>query len=121
MTPEHIALFDARPPLPGAPCAACRGRGRVPAGSYWLAPDREFPSDNSEAIPTITAIPVGSCSIFEATNEAAEIAQRGEVIVVFGFNGRLVVVRPDSDPRLVARRWWTEEYGKTPEQSAAER
>ncbi len=46
----------------------------------------------------LRAVPVGTCSIFEATSEAAEIAQRGDVIVVFDFNGRLVCVRPDSDP-----------------------
>jgi hypothetical protein len=116
--PEHLALFLVRPLLTSSPCLHCLGSGRSrKGGSYWLAPDESAPEVPGE----VAALPIASCTIFEAAREASQIARHGDVVVTFRFNNQDVIVRQDSDPDLVARRWWITEYGKTPEESMAER
>ena len=94
---------------------SCHGHGQVPV-PRWLAPYSEVPGAPEDAV---TALVVGTASIFEATREANEIAARGGCPVAFDFNGKLVVVRPGDDPELVARAWWIDFYERTPEESAA--
>lgn len=114
----QASLFSSRPVREHA-CSACRGSGSVtePYALAWC----EFPFrwTPDGAIP---AIVVGSSSIFEATREAAEIAGRAGQTVAFEFiGGRIVSVSPGQDPDMVARTWWISEYGKTPEESMADR
>jgi hypothetical protein len=70
---------------------------------------------------SVTAIVLGSSSIFEATREASEIANRARRIVAFYFMDRLVVAMPYDDHVQVAERWWLEFYGETYEESVAKR
>jgi hypothetical protein len=69
----------------------------------------------------IRAFVVGSNDIFTACREASDISRKAGAPVAFRFIDRTVTVRPPDDPTAVARRWWMEEYGETPEQTRARR
>lgn len=69
----------------------------------------------------LQAFVVGSAYIFDATREALEVARRTGRTVAFLFSARLVVVRPRDDSDAVARAWWQEANGETPEQTWARR
>lgn len=69
----------------------------------------------------LQAFVVGSAFIFEATRDALEVAKGTGRTVAFLFNTKLVVVRPRDDSDAVARAWWQEVNGETPEESWARR
>jgi len=84
--------------------------------SYCLAHSDVLPKD---APPNaIMAVVVGSREIFETTREARKLADLAGRPVAFDFSGLTVVVGPGDDPDAVARSWWQQLHGCTPEQSA---
>lgn len=115
-------LFSSRP-AETRPCRSCGGLGRT-TDPHWLVHcEVEVEGGAGAAVPgdAVHASVVGSASIFEATREAGEIARRSARPVAFEFNDVVVVVHPQSDPDLIARAWWLERHGETPEQTAARR
>lgn len=59
--------------------------------------------------------------IFEACKEGVELAKEYDAPIAFEFNGKMVICYSWSTPEEVGRQWWQDSYGKTPEQSFAER
>jgi len=115
MKREHAELFEVSPKT--TVCARCRGTGHVRERSQELEPDLTRQSTDQ----ILYARPLVSSYIFDATRHASDIARRSGLEVRFEFMDRTVSVGPTSDPDLVARDWWISEYGKTPEESRAER
>lgn len=110
-------LFCDRPARM-SPCCRCKGTGQVDDG-YCLAPTKDTITGAPRG--SIPAFVCGAVTIFEATREASELAKAAKRPVVFRFNELTVIVQPDSDPDLVARSWWMDSLGETPEQTAARR
>jgi len=109
-------------------CWHCKGSGQVHKRerfALWTPDEYEHvqPLDQKHDVPpnayVCTAAP-GS-SIFEACKEGVGLARTVGRPVAFEFNGAVAVCRADSDPDKVAKAWWLRAYGKTYEQSAAER
>lgn len=69
----------------------------------------------------LQAFVVGSAYIFDATRDASVVAKRTGRTVAFLFNTKLVVMRPKDDSDEVARAWWQEANGETPEETWARR
>ena len=115
-TLEDIELFGARPAR-STNCTTCRGRGHVDR-PYVLV---HTPRLRGVPSGVVTATVVGTASIFEATREASEIANKVQRPVAFYFMEKLVITKPYDDPGEVARRWWREFYGETYEESVARR
>jgi hypothetical protein len=112
--------FSSRPPKPDRRCSCCSGLGVIP-DPYWLRADPGGIGLRGSREDVIVAWVSGSASIFEAAREASEIARRTGRPVEFRFIDRTVSVAPPDDPEVVARAWWREFYGETPEQTAARR
>ena len=117
---RHEDPFSARPPKPNRRCSCCSGLGVIP-DPYWLRPDPDGIGILGAPSDAIAAHVAGSASIFEAAREAGEIARAQQRPVAFRFIDRTVVVGPSDDPDLVARAWWREFYGETPERTMARR
>ena len=98
-------------------CACCNGRGTI-TRAYALEPADLVIDSPNEAI---RALVVGSADIFTACREAVEIADRSREPVAFRFNGHTVVARHGDNADELARVWWREEYGETPEETQARR
>ena len=115
-TIDDASLFRDRPAR-STNCTSCGGRGHVdqPYALRWTPTLMGAPPDAA------TATVVGTVSIFETTREASEIARQAKRTVAFYFMDKLVVVEPHDDAGQVARRWWLEFYGKSYEESVAER
>jgi hypothetical protein len=60
-------------------------------------------------------------SIFEACEEAIDIARIARRPVAFEFSGAVAVCFGTSDPEKVAKAWWNRAYGKSYEQSMKDR
>lgn len=116
MTNDHI-WFTSRPETQEV-CRRCNGHGYIIPGYAltWSDEPIRGASDNA-----VGAIVVGSSSISEATREASDIACRSGRPVAFVFIGHTVEVNPLDRPEVVARRWWHEMYGESPEETAARR
>ncbi|HSN25525.1 MAG TPA: hypothetical protein VLT45_04545 [Kofleriaceae bacterium] len=99
-------------------CSSCGGRGWNEE-TFALAPS-DKPIAGSP-VESIAASVVGASSIFDACREAKAIAVYAGRPVAFDFNNRLVVVNAGDDPDTIARAWWHDAYGETPEQTAARR
>lgn len=110
--PEVVRLFTDRPVVTRT-CGHCGGCGKTQA-AYALTPGEPLPDAPPDAI---CAGVVGSCSIFEAFGEAAEIAGRSGRAVAFFFIDQVIVVHPGDDPECRARMWWIGRYGEKPEQT----
>jgi hypothetical protein len=110
-------LFDSRPKRVQT-CWHCHGSGSV-VDSYALVHHDAF----IEGAPpnAILALVMGSFDIHTACREAAAIAHQARRPVAFEFSGKTVVVNVADDGDAVARRWWLNEYGETPEASRARR
>ncbi len=98
-------------------CPRCNGCGTVIDG-YTLAFTERFDGAPSGAL---CAAVVGASGIFETCREAVLLANRAGRHIAFDFNERVVVVQPGDDGDRIAREWWQETYGETPEESAARR
>lgn len=117
---RNAKWFDDRPRRTKR-CWQCGGCGTVEV-TYALMPSDGL-YDPMEDAPSdaIRATVVGSSDIFTACQEASDISRKAEAPVSFTFIDRTVTVRQADDPNVVARRWWMEEYGETPEQTRARR
>lgn len=109
-------------------CDRCGGCGKVQRREHfalWTPDEYEHvqPLDAKHDVPAdayvCTAAPGGT--INEACREGIEIAKLVGRPVAFQFNGAVAVLRADSDPVAVMRAWWKRAYGKTYEESMAER
>lgn len=114
-TSDDDQLFSSRPPrrVVCASCGGCGGQDEPYALRYNSGDNLN--KERSEGM--VTAAAVGSSSVWECTKEAAEVAGRARRPVAFRFNGRVVVVNVGDDPDRVARQWWQDVYGETPEQT----
>ena len=63
----------------------------------------------------------GGASILEACREGVTLARAAGRPVAFEFNEAVAICRADSDPEKISKAWWRLAYGKTYEQSMAER
>jgi hypothetical protein len=120
--PDDDALFFTSRPERTEPCPRCRGCGTIanPYALRWAGLDeRDLRRERAEGM--VTARVVGSFTIFDACREAAMIARAARRAVAFRFNDRTVVVNVGDDGDRVARQWWLDTYGETPEQTAARR
>lgn len=115
------ALFDRRPKRVRK-CPRCHGCGTI-VDSYALMPSPRTDAFKLAGTPldTLCAFVVGSFDIFEATREAVDLAKRSRRPVAFEFNEQIVLVRASDDPDAIARLWWKNAYGETPEQTFARR
>ncbi len=111
-------LFGGRP-LRTSTCPRCRGNGVVV--EVYALRYRATGLDLQRSAGMVTATVIGAFGIFEVCREAAEVAERASRPVAFQFNDRVVAVTPGDDPDDVARQWWFDVYGETPEQTAARR
>lgn len=102
---------------PSTDCNVCHGTGKVRSPNF-LVQDLELGYVYSGMVCATIA---GSPSIFEVCREAQTIALGLGCPVAFEFNDVRVIVRPASDPDQVAREWWQEALGETPEESWARR
>jgi hypothetical protein len=121
-------------------CPQCKGVGKVHMReSFALWTPEEHAKDMPPEFATIKldpaklrgvgAVPTNAvicsahagASVFEACKEAVTLALVYGCPVAFEFNGAVAVCHSDSDPVAVAKTWWKLAYGKTYEQSAAER
>lgn len=109
-------------------CRECCGTGHVSRRerfSLWTPDEFEQrePIDPKHDLPrdayVCTAAP--GATIFEACKEGIGLSKMVGRPVAFEFNGAVAVCRSDSDPDNVAKAWWERAYGKTYEQSMAER
>lgn len=121
-------------------CSNCHGAGKVhkrESFSLWT------PEEHAASMPAeyatikldpakhrgVGAVPANAvlcsahagASIFEACKEAVTLAREFGRPVAFEFNEAVAVCHSDSDPAAVAKTWWKLAYGKTYEQSMAER
>ncbi len=125
---DDAELFSSRPERTVA-CACCHGTGtrrdtyalRAPSSVDRVAARLEGLDGDAVLEGAVVASVAGASSIFECCREALEIAERSGRPVTFRFNDRVVSVKADDDPLLVAKRWWVGAYGKTYEQSMEER
>jgi hypothetical protein len=115
MTDE--GLFDSRPDRTEM-CPRCRGQGSVSMG-YALHPSRD-PIDGAPQ-GAIHAFVAGSFDVFYAAREAAKLAAHASRPVAFQCLDYVVVINPGDDPDQVARAWWLQQYGETPEATWARR
>jgi hypothetical protein len=115
MTDE--GLFDSRPART-ATCPRCQGHGNVSIG-YALHPS----SDPIVGAPknAIHAFVAGSFDVFYASKEAAALATSTRRSVAFQCIDYVVILNPGDDPDQVARAWWLQQYGETPEATWARR
>lgn len=60
-------------------------------------------------------------SIGECVTEGVKLAKLLKKPVAFEFNGKTVVCREGDNPERLYRKWWSEMYHETPEQSFARR
>lgn len=115
-------LFSSRPERIEK-CARCGGRGEY-VNHYALRHNDNSHADRMAVhrrAGLVIASVRGASDIFESCNEAAEIAARAGRAVAFWFNGRAVVVRPGDVGDAVARAWWVDVHGETPEETYARR
>lgn len=91
-----ITTVDHRAKI-GEPIMTARVLGR------WLceteAPIPDAPSD------VISALVMGSATIFDACRDASDVADRERRTVVFDYDKTRVIVKPDEDYRAIARGW----------------
>lgn len=99
--------FDDRPQRVRE-CPCCHGRGQVTDG-YALRPAWVPVKDAPDV--AIQAAVVGSFTIVDACQEAAEIAARALQPVSFEFLDHTVTMRPGDDPDAAVRTWWRAQYG----------
>lgn len=99
-------------------CRHCHGYGNVVKGYALAKASRRITGAPRGALHVFV---VGTAGIYEATEEAVELAKAAKKAVVFDFNGQLVVVRAGDDSVKIARDWWIAAYGCTPEESLANR
>lgn len=119
---DDETLFSSRPERIEK-CLRCGGLGEY-VDHYAL-----YHNDNSHAdrmavhrrAGLVIASVRGASNIFESCNEAAEIAGRAGRGVAFWFSGRAVVVNPGDNGDAVARAWWMDVHGETPEETYARR
>jgi hypothetical protein len=108
-------------------CRTCRGSGQTHHRQHFAlwTPD-EFepqPLDPKHDVPSdaLVCTAVYGSSIFEACREGVELAQMTGRPIAFECNGSVAILRADSDPVAIAKAWWKRAYGRTYEQSMAER
>lgn len=119
---DDALLFSSRPERIQK-CARCGGHGEY-VDQYALAHNTDAYADRlatHRRAGLVIARVRGASDIFESCNEAAEIAERAGRGVAFWFNGRAVVVKPGDSGDAVARAWWMDVHGETPEQTRARR
>ncbi len=116
-------------------CSACRGAGKVHKREHFslLTPDEQVRLFGADRAPTtldtkhdapanVVVCWVGAgATIFEACKEGVTLARAFGRPVAFEFNDAVAICRADSNPEDVAKRWWKLAYGKTYEQSMADR
>jgi hypothetical protein len=116
-------------------CRECQGTGKVHKREHFslLTPDEQAKLFGPDRAPTVFDtkhdVPANAvvcwagagASIFEACTEGVTLARAFGRPVAFEFNETVVVCSSDADPEDVAKRWWKRAYGKTYEQSAADR
>jgi len=111
-------------------CPTCNRPGYVKCKDRALATEIDvgehaFPWSEYRAtkIPStaIRAIVLGCRTIFESTREGVDVATAEGRPVVFDFNDRMVTCPPNGDANAIARSWWKDAYGETPEQTMARR
>jgi hypothetical protein len=116
-------------------CGTCRGAGTVHKREHFAlwTPDEyvahmgpeyvQSKLDPKHDVPAnaVVCSAVGGGSIFEACKEGVALARAYGRPVAFEFNDAVAICHADADPEDVAKRWWKRAYGKTYEQSAADR
>lgn len=117
------------------PCRECRGSGQVHKRERFslLTPDEQVKLFGVDRVPKALDakhdIPANAVvcwagagsSIFEACKEGVTLARVFGRSVAFEFNESVAVCHADDDPEQVAKQWWRRAYGKTYEQSMADR
>jgi hypothetical protein len=113
-------------------CPTCRRDGWEQAKPYALWTPEEYADFGPEMITSerdaatragidlrsdVLCIPHAGASVYEAANEARDLAREWAKPVAFMFNEKPVRVTAESDTEAVVREWWVARYGETPEQS----
>lgn len=121
-------------------CQECSGTGKVHKRQHFAL---YTPAEYAQGMPAkfvpakldpakhrgVGAVPADAvlctaragASIFEACKEGVTLARAFGHPVAFEFNEAVAICRADSNPEELVKAWWKLAYGKTYEQSMAER